>query len=169
MQGLGCKVIAYDIRKSPQIEDLGIAYVSFDDMLAQSDIISLHCPLTPDNYHLFDQKVFAKIKKGAMLINTSRGALINTVDAIEALKNEQLGYLGIDVYEQEDELFFEDLSDTIIQDDTFQLLQSFSNVVITAHPAFFTENALKDISLTTITNLTDFEQGNALQNEVKPT
>jgi D-lactate dehydrogenase len=167
MQGLGCKVIAYDIRKSPQIEALGIPYVSFDDMLAQSDIISLHCPLTPDNYHLFDQKVFAKIKKGAMLINTSRGALINTVDAIEALKNEQLGYLGIDVYEQESELFFKDLSESIIQDDLIFRLMSFPNVLITAHQGFFTHEALVEIAATTLQNVQDFEEGIVLKNEVK--
>jgi D-lactate dehydrogenase len=116
---------------------------------------------------MVNQDAIAKMKDGVMLINTSRGKLVDTKAVIEGIKNGKIGYVGIDVYEEEEHLFFEDLSDTIIQDDTFQLLQSFSNVVITAHQAFFTENALKDISRTTIANLTDFEQGKPLQNEVK--
>jgi D-lactate dehydrogenase len=106
------------------------------------------------------------MKSGVMLINTSRGKLVDTKAVIEGIKSEKIGYIGIDVYEEEDKLFFEDLSTTIIQDDTFQLLQSFPNVVITAHQGFFTENALDDIARTTIANFSDFEQGNPLTNQV---
>lgn len=169
MTGFGCHLLGYDAYPNANFEKIGDArYVSLSEIWQQSDIISLHCPLLPETHHLVNQDAIAQMKPGMMLINTSRGKLVNTKDVIEGIKSGQIGYLGIDVYEEEDELFFEDLSGTIIQDDTFQLLQSFSNVVITAHQAFFTENALKDISQTTIANLTDFEQGNPLEHEVKP-
>ncbi|MFM7574015.1 MAG: NAD(P)-dependent oxidoreductase, partial [Snowella sp.] len=149
-------------------EKMGNAkYVSLEELWQGSDIISLHCPLLPETKNLINQEAIAKMKPGVMLINTSRGKLVDTKAVIEGIKTGKIGYVGIDVYEEEEHLFFEDLSDTIIQDDTFQLLQSFSNVVITAHQAFFTENALKDISHTTIRNLTDFEQDKPLENEVK--
>ena len=133
-----------------------------------SNIISLHCPLTDDNHHLINENTIAQMKPGMMLINTSRGPLIDTKAVIKGIKSGQIGYLGIDVYEQESDIFFKDLSDTIIQDDTFQLLQSFPNVLITSHQAYFTENAMNDIATTTVTNISDFEQGNHLKNEVKP-
>lgn len=168
MAGFGCHLLGYDTFPNPNFEKINNAkYVSLEEVWQGSDIISLHCPLFPETHHLVNQNAIAKMKQGVMLINTSRGKLVDTKAVIEGIKSGQIGYVGIDVYEEEDKLFFEDLSDTIIQDDTFQLLQSFSNVVITAHQAFFTENALKDISRTTITNLTDFEQGKTLQNEVK--
>jgi len=168
MAGFGCHLLGYDAYPNENFEKLGNAkYVSLEELWQGSDIISLHCPLLPETKNLINQEAIAQMKPGVMLINTSRGKLVDTKAVIEGIKTGKIGYVGIDVYEEEEHLFFEDLSDTIIHDDTFQLLQSFSNVVITAHQAFFTENALKDISRTTIANLTDFEQGKPLQNEVK--
>ena len=167
MLGFGCNVIAYDVIESEKLIDKGVVYETLDEIIKKSDIISLHCPLTTDTKYLFDQIAFSKIKKGAMLINTSRGALINTSHAIEALKKEQLGYLGIDVYEQEENLFFKDLSGHIIHDDIIERLMAFHNVLITPHQGFFTNEALDQIAITTLKNYTDFEQGLLLENEVK--
>jgi D-lactate dehydrogenase len=168
MKGFGCKILGYDAYPNPNFETIGSArYVDLTELFEQSDIISLHCPLLPETHHIINADAIAKMKPGVMLINTSRGGLINTQDVIEGIKSKTIGYLGIDVYEQEDELFFEDLSDTIIQDDIFQLLQSFPNVVITAHQAFFTRNALDSIAHTTLTNITHFEQGQPSPNQVK--
>ncbi len=167
MQGFGCHLLGYDVYPNPKFEAIANArYVELPELFAKADIISLHCPLTPETYHLIDANAIAQMKPGMMLINTSRGGLIDTTAVIEGIKSGKIGHLGIDVYEQENELFFRDLSDTVIQDDAFQLLQSFSNVVITAHQAFFTRNALTDISTTTISNITDFEQGHPLKNEI---
>jgi D-lactate dehydrogenase len=167
MQGFGCSLMGYDAYPNPQFEAIGNArYVSLPELLANSDIVSLHCPLFPETRHLINANTIAQMKPGVMLINTSRGGLIDTSAAIDGIKSGKIGYLGIDVYEQEDELFFQDLSDTIIQDDTFQLLQSFPNVVITAHQAFLTRNALEGIATTTLSNITDFEAGQSLENEV---
>jgi len=167
MQGFGCHLLGYDAYPNDKFTGIGDAnYVELTELLAKSDIISLHCPLLPETTNLINETTIAQMKRGVMLINTSRGKLIDTKAVIEGIKSGQIGYLGIDVYEEEEKLFFKDLSNTVIQDDTFQLLQSFSNVVITAHQAFFTENALNDISRTTIANLTDFEQGKPLKNEV---
>ena len=167
MIGFGCKIIAYDIKKSEELISKGVDYQSLDEVLKNSDVISLHCPLAEETHHLFDKSAFSKMKDGAMLINTSRGALINTKDAIEALKKGKIGYLGIDVYEQEEHLFFKDLSESIIQDDLIQRLISFPNVLITPHQGFFTEEALTQIAITTIKNISDFEEGKELVNEVK--
>jgi D-lactate dehydrogenase len=167
MHGFGCHLLAYDIYKNPDCLELGVKYVDLPEVLGRSDIVSLHCPLMPETDRLINADTLKSFKPGAMLINTSRGGLIDTKAAIEALKSGQLGCLGIDVYEQEENLFFEDRSTTMIQDDAFQLLQSFSNVVITAHQGFFTRNALEAIAQTTLQNLTDFEQGNIGVNEVK--
>ncbi|MFV5692150.1 2-hydroxyacid dehydrogenase [Flavobacterium sp. LT1R49] len=167
MLGFGCKVIAYDVKESEKLIAKGVEYKTLDELFKNSDIISLHCPLNINTKHLFNRTAFSKIKKGAMLINTSRGALINTSDAIEALKNEQLGYLGIDVYEQEENLFFKDLSESIIKDDLIERLMAFHNVLITPHQGFFTNEALNQIALTTLKNFTDFENGLPLENEVK--
>jgi len=167
MLGFGCKVIAFDIYESKDLKAKGVEYKSFDEIIHNSDIISLHCPLTPETHHLINKNVFSKIKKGAMLINTCRGAVIKTSDAIDALKSGKLGYLGMDVYEQEENLFFRDLSESIIQDELILQLISFPNVLITSHQGFFTNEALEEIATTTIKNLTDFESGAALENEVK--
>lgn len=167
MHGFGCSLLGYDAYPNAQFEAIGNArYGSLPELLAKSDIISLHCPLFPETHHLIDADTIAQMKSGVMLINTSRGGLIDTTAAIAGIKSGKIGYLGIDVYEQEDELFFQDLSDTIIQDDIFQLLQSFPNVVITAHQGFFTRNALENIATTTLSNITDFERGQPLKNEI---
>ncbi|MEA5533543.1 2-hydroxyacid dehydrogenase [Crocosphaera sp. XPORK-15E] len=168
MQGFGCHLLGYDPYPNPQFKAIENAhYVDLPELLANSDIISLHCPLTPENHHLINETTINQMRDGMMLINTSRGQLIDTKAVITGIKSGKIGYLGIDVYEQEDDIFFKDLSDTIIQDDTFQLLQSFPNVVITSHQGYFTENALNDITTTTITSLTEFEEGKPLSNEVK--
>lgn len=167
MLGFGCKVIAYDIKESAAMIEKGIEYKNFDNLLQVSDIISIHCPLTEQTHHLFNNIAFAKMKVGAMLINTSRGAVIKTSHAVEALKRRQLGYLGIDVYEGEENLFFKDLSQTIVEDDLIERLMSFNNVLITPHQAFFTKEAVEQIAITTLQNFTDFEKGIPLENEVK--
>ena len=167
MLGFGCIVMAYDIYESDELKSKGVKYVTLDELFQNSDIISLHCPLTPETKHMLNETAFAKMKKGVMVINTGRGALINTKDAIKALKEEKLGYLGIDVYEQETNIFFRDLSGEIMQDEIFARLMTFPNVLVTAHQAFFTSEALEQISHVTLKNLTDFENNTALINEVK--
>jgi D-lactate dehydrogenase len=167
MLGFGSKIIAYDIKENETMIQKGVRYKSLDELLSESDIISIHCPLTPETKHLFNKSAFDKIKKSAMIINTSRGAIINSKDAINALKNEQIGYLGLDVYENEAELFFKDRSQTIIQDDVFERLLSFHNVIITPHQAFYTQEAVTEIAKITIKNFTDFEEDRVLENEVK--
>jgi len=132
---------------------LGITYLSLAQVLEEAHIISLHCPLTPQTHHLINPTTLQNMKKGAMLINTSRGGLIDTHAVIEALKTHQLGYLGIDVYEQEEKIFFKDLSENIIADDTLQRLMAFPNVLVTAHQAFFTKEALEEITHITLTNV----------------
>lgn len=166
MKGFGCNLLAYDIQQNPACLDLGMSYVELPKLLAESDVVSLHCPLNPATKHLVNAQSVQCFKPGAMLINTSRGGLIDTQAVIDALKSGQLGYLGIDVYEREGDLFFEDLSDTVIQDDTFQLLQSFPNVVITAHQAFFTREALSSIADITLSNITQIEAGQPCENEL---
>ncbi|QDO92791.1 2-hydroxyacid dehydrogenase [Formosa sediminum] len=166
MKGYGCNVIAYDLYPNDAVKALGVSYVSMDELLEQSDIISLHCPLTEDTHHLIGKEAFSKMKKGAMLINTSRGALIDTVEAVEALKNKTLEYFGIDVYEQEEKLFFRDLSENIIMDDVISRLISFPNVLITSHQGFLTHEALDKIAEVTLGNLTAFETEEHLENEV---
>lgn len=155
--GLGCRVIAYDPFPNKDCAALGVAFVTLDELFSTSDVISLHCPLTHDNHHLISDAALAKMRDCVMIINTSRGALIDTRAVIEALKSGRVGYLGLDVYEEEGDLFFEDLSDKIIADDTFSRLLTFPNVLITGHQAFFTRNALENIATTTVANLTEFE------------
>ncbi|NES25397.1 MAG: 2-hydroxyacid dehydrogenase, partial [Symploca sp. SIO3E6] len=157
---------AYDLYPNPGCEALGAKYVELTELLGASDIISLHCPVTPQTYHLIDSQALEQIKPGVMLINTSRGALIDTKAVIEALKSRKIGYLGLDVYEQESDLFFEDLSNEVIQDDLFQRLLTFPNVLITGHQAFFTDNALHNIAQVTLSNITDFEQGHHCPNQI---
>lgn len=157
MKGFGCKVLAYDIHPNPVLINAGIQFVELDELFAQSDVISLHCPLTPQTNRLINSESLEKMKPNTMLINTSRGGLIDTKAVINALKNGKLGYLGIDVYEQEADLFFNDFSESIIQDDMLMRLMSFPNVLITAHQGFFTEEALTQIAQVTLQNLSDFE------------
>lgn len=158
MSGFGCKLLAYDPYPNEEVEAVA-QYVSLQRLFKQADIISLHCPLTPDTHHLIDEEALGHMKGGAMLINTSRGALVDTQAVIGALKSGKLGYLGLDVYEEEADLFFEDLSDKVIQDDVFSRLLTFPNVLITGHQAFFTEEALHKIAQTTLNNITAFETG----------
>lgn len=166
MLGFGCIVKAYDLKENNVLQKCGVQYTSLDELFRDSDIISLHCPLTPATQHLINDKAFAKMKPGVMLINTSRGAVINTQHAVKALKSGQLGYLGIDVYEQEENLFFEDLSEHIILDDLISRLMTFPNVLITSHQGFFTREALEQIARTTLQNVSDFENGIHNANEV---
>ncbi|HEY1113076.1 MAG TPA: 2-hydroxyacid dehydrogenase [Chitinophagaceae bacterium] len=166
MLGFGCQVKATDIAESRSLVEAGVVYLPLRQLLPSSDIISLHCPLTPETYHLVDHEGFAQMKRGAMLINTSRGAVINTAAAVAALKSGQLGYLGIDVYEQEESLFFRDLSERIVPDDLIARLMTFPNVLITAHQGFFTGEAMEQIAATTLNNISDLEAGRPLPNEV---
>jgi D-lactate dehydrogenase len=154
LHGFGCRILAYDLSPHQEFAEQFGEYVSLEDLLAQSDIISLHCPLTDDTHHLIDTTAISLMKRGVMLINTSRGGLIDTKAVIRGLKSQQIGYLGLDVYEQEGKLFFEDLSGEIIQDDDFERLLTFPNVIITGHQAFFTADALNNIAETTLSNIT---------------
>lgn len=154
-KGFGCKIIAYDLYPDQELMNNGVEYVELDKLFKSSDIISLHCPLTPENHYMINQETIAMMKDGVTIINTSRGGLINTHEAIEALKNHKIGYLGIDVYEQEEKLFFKDLSAEIIQDDMIQRLMSFPNVLVTAHQAFFTQEALEQISEITMRSISE--------------
>ncbi|HLO49541.1 MAG TPA: 2-hydroxyacid dehydrogenase [Kamptonema sp.] len=167
LSGFGMKLLGYDVFQNPQCLELGMEYISLAELFAASDIISLHCPLTLETYHLIGEEAIAQMKDGVMLINTSRGALIDAAAATKALKSGKIGYLGLDVYEQESDLFFENLSERVIQDDVFQRLLTFPNVLITGHQAFFTEEALKNIAETTLANITDFEQQRPCANKLK--
>jgi D-lactate dehydrogenase len=161
MAGFGCKLLAYDPYPNPQVEALGAQYVSLDELLAEAQIISLHCPLTPDTKHLINARSLATMKRGTMLINTGRGALVDTPALSDALKSGQLGYLGLDVYEEEALLFFEDRSDLPLQDDVLARLLTFPNVIVTAHQAFLTHEALGAIAQTTLDNIQAWADGNA--------
>ena len=166
MHGLGCKVIAFDISINKELEDFGIKYLSLDEVLEQSNIISLHCPLTEQTKHLINKETLGIMKTGVMLINTSRGGLVDTKAVINALKNGKLGYLGLDVYEQEEKFFFHDLNENIIADDVLVRLLGFPNVLITSHQGFLTDEALTQIAKETLQNITDFEAHKPLKNEV---
>jgi D-lactate dehydrogenase len=167
MLGFGCEVIGYDPMPSPEFEALGARYAAPGEIGERADVISLHCPLTPVTHHIINAETLARAKPGALLINTSRGALIDTEAVIEALKSGQLGGLAIDVYEQEATLFFRDLSSVVIADDLIQRLVSFPNVIVTGHQAFLTREALTTICETTLQSATAFEQGQTLENEIK--
>ena len=167
MLGFGCEIIGYDKFPSLAFEALGARYAEPGEIGKKADIISLHCPLTPETNHIVNAETLARAKRGALLINTSRGGLIDTEAAISALKSGQLGGLAIDVYEQEADLFFRDLSSTIVSDDVFQRLLSFPNVIVTGHQAFFTQEAITTICETTLQSATEFATGQALSNEIK--
>lgn len=163
MLGMGCKVMAFDLVASKELEAIGVTYHPLVEVL-RADIVSLHCPLNEQTRHMINDDTIALMQKGVMLINTSRGGLIDTKSAIRGLKSGQLAYLGIDVYEQEEHLFFRDLSDTVIQDDQIQRLMSFPNVLITAHQAFFTDEALGQIATTTLNNIEQLIKNGNLNN-----
>jgi D-lactate dehydrogenase len=159
LQGFGCRVLVQDCYQNPEVAARGAQYVELPELFSQSDIVTLHCPLTPETRHVIDADALEQMKPGVMLINTGRGALIDTPAVVGALKTGRVGYLGLDVYEEESALFFEDRSGTVIQDDVFMRLLTFPNVVITGHQAFFTREALQNIATTTLANITAFESG----------
>ena len=163
LTGFGCPILAFDPFPTATCRSLGVRYVELNELLAQSDVISLHCPLTPENKYIISDVAIEGMKNGVMLINTSRGALLDTVAIIEGLKSGRIGYLGLDVYEEEEEIFFEDRSGLILSDDVFARLLTFPNVIITGHQAFFTREALLNIAATTIDNITRFENNQPLE------
>jgi D-lactate dehydrogenase len=167
MHGFGCRVIAHDQTEDSQLTALGVRYVSLDELYASSDVISLHVPLNKATHHMIDAKALSKMKRGVVLINTSRGALIDSRALIDALKSEHLGAAGLDVYEEEESVFFHDLSGHVLQDDVLARLLTFPNVLITSHQAFLTKEALSEIANTTLQNVSDFEAGASLINEVR--
>ncbi len=158
MLGFGCEVVAYDRYPNEEMKAIGVRYMPLEDMLKVSDVVSLHCPLTPKTHHIINAASIATMKHGAMLINTSRGGLLNTTDVIKALKSGKIGALGLDVYENEAELFFEDRSESELTDEVFARLLTFSNVLITGHQAFFTTEALDKIAAVTMENATEFQE-----------
>jgi D-lactate dehydrogenase len=166
MKGFGCRLLAYDPYPAAECEELGVRYVDLPELFGESDIVALHAPLTPGTMHLIDEAALSMMKPGVMLINTSRGALVDTRAVIGALKTGKLGALGLDVYEEEEELFFEDFSGQVIADDVFARLLTFPNVIITGHQGFFTEEALRNIAETTLGNVTAFERGEGELHEV---
>ena len=166
MAGFGCNLIGYDMHRSPEFEAIGGGYVDADG-IEDADVISLHCPLTPQTHHIVNARTLERVKRGALLINTSRGGLVDTEAALEALKSGQLGGIAIDVYEQEAGLFFRDLSSTVIPDDVIQRLVSMPNVILTGHQAFFTREALTTILDTTLSSVADFDAGRPLADEIK--
>lgn len=161
LAGFGCRLVGYDPFPSAEGRALGIEYTTFSELLPRADIVSFHCPLTPETRHLLDAAAVKHLKRGAMIVNTSRGAIIDTRAAIVGLKSGQIGSLGLDVYEEEADLFFEDLSGQVIQDDVFARLLTFPNVVITGHQGFFTHEALAAIAETTLANLSAFARDGA--------
>ena len=166
LSGFGCNVVAYDLVQNVTLVEMGVQYVSLTELLQKSDIVSLHVPLTPETHHLINEKALKLTKRGVMLINTGRGALLDTHALIQSLKSRHIGYAGLDVYEEEEGIFFEDLSEQILQDDQLARLLTFPNVLLTSHQAFLTEEALGNIAQTTLQNISDFEDGRNLSNEV---
>lgn len=167
MNGFGCRILVFD--KNPDFEfaqKIGCIYSSFNEVIEQSDIISLHVPLMKETFHIINKENIKKMKKGAFLINTSRGGLIDTIALIQALKDESLGAAGLDVYEEEENIFFKDHSEDILKDDVLARLMTFPNVLLTSHQGFLTKEALSNIAQTTFQNIADFESGSPLGNEV---
>ena len=158
--GFGCTVLATDVYHDPKVQQMGVSYVELNDLIRRADVICLHCPLTSQTRHLINAETIALAKPGFLLINTGRGALINTEAVVNALKSGHMGGLAMDVYEEESDLFFKDLSNEVIKDDVFQHLLTFPNVIVTGHQAFFTQEALAAIAQTTLQNVTNFEEGN---------
>ena len=167
LKGFGMRILAYDLYPDMKFAgEEGISYVSLDELYRESDIISLHCPLTDQTKYMIDKDSIDKMKEGVMIINTGRGLLINTNDLIEGLKEKKIAAAGLDVYEEEGEYFYEDKSDKIIDDDVLARLLSFNNVIVTSHQAFFTKEALHNIAETTLQNIEDFRCHRPLVNEV---
>ena len=167
LKGFGMRILAYDLYPDMKFaEEESFSYVSLDELYRESDIISLHCPLTDQTKYMIDKNSIDKMKEGVMIINTGRGQLINTNDLIEGLKEKKIMAAGLDVYEEEGEYFYEDKSDKIIDDDVLARLLSFNNVIVTSHQAFFTKEALHNIAETTLQNIDDFRHHRPLVNEV---
>lgn len=166
LKGLGMNIVCYDPFENPMAKELGAKYVSLSNLFSQSDVITLHCPMSAENYHLLNNDAFAQMKNGVMIINTSRGELLDSVAAIDALKSGKIGSLGLDVYEDEKELFFQDKSNDVIVDDVFRRLSACHNVLFTGHQAFLTEDALLNIAQTTVRNMTLFHAGESSGNEL---
>lgn len=167
--GFGCKVTAFDPVRNPTCEALGVSYMTKQELVSTADILTLHCPLTPQTFHFIDGEVISSMKRGAMLINTSRGAVADTRQVIRGLKSDQIGAFGMDVYEEEADVFFRDLSDKVIQDDVLARLMTFPNVLITGHQAFFTHEALTEIARTTVSSISAFENSGSLPIEMSLT
>ncbi len=168
LHGFGCKLLAFDLIENERLKkDFGVVYTTCVNLCRQSDIITLHAPLTPDTQYIINKKCIGMMKPGVMLVNTSRGALVNTKDVIDALKSGHIGFFGLDVYEEEEGLFFEDHSEDILQDDTIARLMTFKNVLITSHQAFLTHEALENIAKVTIYNLDCWQKGETSENEIK--
>ncbi|MBN26850.1 MAG: hydroxyacid dehydrogenase [Alteromonadaceae bacterium] len=166
MLGFGCHVLAHDVETNAECIAAGVNYVSLNDLLSRSDIISLHCPLNDETHHLINEDAINLMKPMVTLINTSRGKLIDTKAVITALKAQRISLLGLDVYEEEEVLFFDDFSSSVIQDDVFARLLTFPNVLVTSHQAFFTQEALTRIAHVTLQNISEFEQNGVIQNGV---
>ena len=166
MRGFGCEVLCYDRYENEEIPKMGAKYVPLNTLFYESDIISLHCPMTPETRYFINQSSINKMKDGVMLINTSRGELINTQDVIKGLKSGKVGHLGIDVYEEEEGVFYEDHSSDIMMDDVLSRLLTFPNVLITSHQAFFTDEALRNIAATTLENILEFEKSGTCSNSI---
>jgi D-lactate dehydrogenase len=167
LHGFGCRLLAYDpVEDADLIKLFGTVYTDLDNLCNKSDIITLHAPLTKETHHMINRKRIAKMRKGVMLINAGRGGLVNTKDVISGLKSKQIGYFGMDVYEEENGLFFEDHSEDILEDDVLARLMTFNNVFISSHQAFLTETALTNIAATTVENLNCFEKGETCENEI---
>lgn len=166
-RGFGCEVLAYDLREDPEVLAAGARYVELGELYAGSDVISLHVPLNPSTHHMIDAAAFGRMREGVMLVNTGRGALIDSRALIAALKRGRVGAAGLDVYEEEEGIFFQDLSNRVLQDDVLARLLTFPNVLVTSHQAFLTREALGNIAGTTLGNIAAFERGEALPNEVR--
>ncbi|MBD3265391.1 2-hydroxyacid dehydrogenase [bacterium] len=167
LNGFGCRILGYDPSPHPDCEKLGVELVDLDTLFTKSDIITLHCPLLKSTERIINRDAIHKMRDGVMLINTSRGALIDTVGVIDALKSKKIGFLGLDVYEEEEKFFFEDLSQQVIEDDVLARLLTFPNVLVTGHQAFFTKRAMHEIAETTLSNMAEYERTGTCQNVVE--
>ena len=167
LRGFGCRVLAHDPFPADHLVQLGVEYAGLDELFHEADLVSLHCPLTPETHHLVDRRSIAKMKPGVMLVNTSRGGLIDTGAVIDGLKSGRIGHLGLDVYEEEARYFYEDYSSRLIDDDALSRLLTFPNVIVTSHQGFFTREALEQIARTTLGNVSDFAAGRSSPNEVR--
>lgn len=166
LHGYGCRLVGFDPARNPECEKLGVEYMDLNALLKEVDLLSLHCPLTPETEHLIDEEALQLMKPGVQIVNTSRGAVVDTGAVIESLKSGKIGSLGLDVYEEEGDFFFRNLSDNVIQDDQLARLLTFPNVIVTGHQAFFTHEAMEGIVETTLANIRDVEENGRCENDV---